>query len=86
MDKDLYNLSAMVKDPDCAVEWDFESKYIRVSDPRSEKEVIYHDGYYCQTFAGREIKKKQKVKTHQSQLKPISKTLERNKLETTYQG
>ncbi len=81
MDKDLYNLSSMVKDPDCVVEWNFENKYIRVSDPRREKEVIYNNGDYCYTLAGRELIKKDKVKKYQSQLKPISKTLERNKQE-----
>lgn len=63
MEKDLFTLSTLLKDEDSICEWDFESKYIRLSFPQIQKEIEYYNGHYSLKVAGREIIKRKSIES-----------------------
>lgn len=74
LEKDLYSLSSMLNEPDCICEWDFETKYIRVSNPTREIEILYNQGNYSYSYAGRVLKEKKLIHQKYDLRKPILKS------------
>jgi len=80
LEKDFFVLSMLLKDSDTVFEWDFEEKYIYITNTKRQIEIIYQNGYYQYKLCGRVLKeKKNDLKSYRFSPKPVLKQNKREK-------